>query len=105
MSSRRWLVADIGETSRASMRAKMSAGGRGQQGVAGDDAVRVAVAGGGEIEMVGVAAAGQRHIEQLAGFLAGRDGVTGVGGDALGAVHGGGVAELDMPGHVAGGAG
>ena len=56
--------------------------------------------------MVGGAAAGERDVEQVAVLVAGEDDVAGVGGDALGAVDGGGVAELDVPGgDVVGGQG
>ena len=78
-------------------------GGGRQQCLSGDDGVRVAVAGGGEVDVVAAAAAGHGDVEQLAGFLAGGHGVAGVGGDALSGVDGGGVAQLDVVGDVGGG--
>jgi len=45
---------------------------------------------------VGVAAAGQRHVQQGAGGGVAEHGVGGVGGDALGGVHGDGVAVGDV---------
>ena len=78
--------------------------GRGDQGLGADHAVRVAVGADREVEVVGVAAAGGGHVELGAVLLAGEDGVRGVDGDALGAVDGGGVAELHVPvGDVVGG--
>ena len=62
----------------------------------GDDRVLVAVKGGHQVDVVGGAAAGERHVQLLAGLRPGDDGVAGVGGDTLTAVHGGGVAELDV---------
>ena len=59
-----------------------------------DDAVRVAVADDLQVEVVGDAAAGQHRVQLLPGLLAGGQAVHGVGGDALGGVDGGGVAEL-----------
>ena len=49
--------------------------------------------------------AGHGDVEQLTGLIPGRDGVAGVGGDALGAVHGGGVAQRHVLGDVGGGQG
>ena len=62
-------------------------------GVGSDDAVGVAVADDLKVEVVGVPAAGQHGVQLLPGFLAGEQAVHGVGGDALGGVNGGGVAE------------
>ena len=78
---------------------------RGQRvgGGRGDDGVLVAVADGDQVDVVGVAAAGERDVQLLAGFGSGGDGVAGVGGDSLPAVHGGGVAELHVRGDVVGG--
>ena len=59
-----------------------------------DEAVRVAVADDLEVDVVLGAAAGEHRVELLAGFLAGGEAVHGVGGDALGGVDGGGVAQL-----------
>jgi len=67
--------------------------------------VLVAVHGGGEVQVVGVAAAGEGDVQLLAGLVAGAHGVAGVGGDTLCAVHGGGVAELDVRGDVVDGEG
>ena len=63
----------------------------------------VAVADDLEVEVVGVPAAGEHGVELLPGFLAGEQAVHGVGGDALGAVDGGGVAETGRGGDVVGG--
>ena len=77
-------------------------GGR-EQRLGLDDVVRVAVAGGHQVDVVRGAAAGHRDVEQLAALLAGGEGVAGVGGDALRAVHGGRVAQFGVLAHVAGG--
>ena len=53
--------------------------------------------------MVGVPAAGEHGVELLSGFLAGEQAVHGVGGDALGAVDGGGAAEAGRGANVVGG--
>ena len=55
---------------------------------------------GDDVDVVLGAAAGQHRVEQLPGLLAGDDAVHDVGGQALGGVDGGGVAELDMGGDV-----
>ena len=68
-----------------------------------DDVVYFAVADYLEVEVVAAAAAGDGGLGELAGFLAGEQGVAGVGGDALGGVDGGGVAEFDRRVHVGGG--
>ena len=68
-----------------------------------DDAVLVAVADGLEVEVVGVPAAGEHRVKLLPGFLAGEKSVHGVGGDALSAVNGGGVAEAGRLTDVVGG--
>ena len=49
-----------------------------------------------EVGGVGVAAAGHRDVEQGAGGVLAEHRVGGVGGDALGAVHGNGVAQNDV---------
>ena len=67
--------------------------------------MRVAVAGDVEVEVVGELATRQRDVEQVAVFVTGEDDVAGAGGDALGAVDGGGVPELDGLGDVVGGQG
>ena len=53
----------------------------------------VAVADDLEVEVVGVPAAGEHGVQLLPGLLPGQQAVHGVGGDALGAVDGGGVTE------------
>ena len=55
--------------------------------------MRVAVADHLEVEVVGVPAAGEHRVQLLPRLLPGQQAVHGVGGDALGAVDGGGVAE------------
>jgi hypothetical protein len=55
--------------------------------------VGIAVADDSEVEVVGVPAAGEHGVQLLSGFLPGQQAVHGVGGDALGGVDGGGVAE------------
>jgi hypothetical protein len=55
--------------------------------------VGVAVADDLEVEVVGVPAAAERGVQLLSGLLAREETVQGVGGDALGAVEGGGVTE------------
>ena len=81
-------------------------GGGGRVDVLGaDDVVRVAVADDGDVDVVGDGAAGEHRVELLAGLGPGGQGVRGVDGDALGAVHGAGVAELGGGGDVGGGEG
>ena len=65
--------------------------------------MRVAVADDLEVEVVGVPAAGEHRVELLPGLLPGDQAVHGVGGDALGGVDGGGVAELGRGADVVGG--
>ena len=77
--------------------------GAGRDGVGADHTVGVAVADDLEVEVVGVPAAGEHGVELLPGFLAGEQAVHGVGGDALGAVDGGGVAEPGRGADVVGG--
>jgi hypothetical protein len=65
------------------------------------DEIAVAVVGfcvvaGVDVGKVGVAASGQRDIRHGAGRAVGEDGVGVVGGDALGGVHGDGVAQFDV---------
>ncbi|VBA62347.1 hypothetical protein LAUMK41_05738 [Mycobacterium attenuatum] len=61
---------------------------------------------GGQVDVVFGAAAGQRDVEQLAGQGGCTDDVAGeLGGEALGEVDGGGVAEGDVFGDVIGGQG
>ena len=70
--------------------------GRGERPDQGrvDHRVRVAVADDLEVDVVGRSAAGEHRVELLARLGAGGQAVHGVGGDALGGVHGAGVAEL-----------
>lgn len=68
-----------------------------------DDRVLVAVADGGEVNMIAGPTAGHRDGEQLPRFPCRDDGVGGVGGDPLRSVDGGGVAELDVITDVLGG--
>src|SRR5215210_2372922 len=63
--------------------------------------MRVAVADNLEVEVVGVPAAGEHGVQLLAGFLPGQQAVHGVGGDTLGRVDGGGVAETGRAAHIA----
>ena len=58
--------------------------------------MRLTGSGGGHVEVVGGPAAGEGHVEEPAVLTAREDGVGGVDGDALGAVDGGGVAELEV---------
>ena len=55
--------------------------------------MRVAVADDLQVEVVGGPSAAEHGVELLAGFLPGSEPVHGVGGDALGGVDGGGIAE------------
>ncbi len=61
----------------------------------------VAVADDLEVEVVGVPAAGEHGVQLLAGLLPGQQAVHGVGGDALGGMDGGGVAESGRGAHIA----
>ena len=65
--------------------------------------MRVAVADDLEVEVVGGPAAGEHGVQLLAGLLPGEQAVHGVGGDALGGVDGGGVAETGRGADVVGG--
>ena len=65
--------------------------------------MRVAVADDLKVEVVGVPAAGEHGVQLLPGLLPGQQAVHGVGGDALGGVDGGGVAETGRGLHVVGG--
>jgi hypothetical protein len=65
-----------------------------------DQGVRVAVADDDQVGVVGFASAGEHGVGLLAGFVAGEHAVHGVGGDALGGVGGGRVAEFDGLGDV-----
>ena len=83
----------MGASSRARICCRVSVGVRGADGVGSDEAVGVAVADDLEVEVVGVPAAGEHRVQLLPGLLPGQQAVHGVGGDALGAVDGGGVTE------------
>ena len=63
----------------------------------------VAVADDLEVEVVGVPAAGEHGVQLLPGLLPGQQAVHGVGGDALGGVDGGGIAETGRGRDVVGG--
>ena len=63
----------------------------------------VAVADDLEVEVVGVPAAGEHGVQLLPGLLPGQQAVHGVGGDALGGMDGGGVAESGRGLNVVGG--
>ena len=63
----------------------------------------VAVADHLQVEMVGVPAAGEHGVQLLPGLLSGEEAVHGVGGDALGGMDGGGVAETGRLANVVGG--
>ncbi|WP_343834553.1 hypothetical protein [Micropruina glycogenica] len=65
--------------------------------------VRVAVADDLEVEVVRPPSAGEHRVQLLPGLLAGRQSVHAVGGEPLGTVDRGGVAELDAPADVVGG--
>ena len=67
-----------------------------------DQAVRVTVADDLQVNVVRDPAPGQHGVQLLPGFLAGDQAVHGVGGDPLRGVHGGGVAQLDRLGDIAG---
>ena len=64
--------------------------------------MRVAVADDLEVEVVGVPAAGEHRVQLLPGLLPGQQAVHGVGGDALGGMDGGGVAETGRGADVVG---
>ena len=72
-------------------------------GVGSDEAVRVAVADDLQVEVVGVPAAGEHRVQLLPGFLPGQQAVHGVGGDALGGVDRGGIAETGRLADIVGG--
>ena len=78
-------------------------GGGGVDVFGPDHRVRVAVADDLQVQVVRGAAAGRHRVQLLPGFVAGDVAVHGVGGDALGGVHGGRVPQLDLPGDVVGG--
>ena len=65
--------------------------------------MRVAVADDLQVKVVGGPAAGEHGVQLLPGLLPGSEAVHGVGGDALGGVDGGGVAEAGRVADVVGG--
>ena len=65
--------------------------------------MRVAVADDLQVEVVGGPSAGEHRVQLLPGLLPGGQAVHGVGGDALGGVDGGGVAETGRLADVVGG--
>ena len=65
--------------------------------------MRVAVAYDLQVEMVGSAPAGEHRVQLLPGLLSGGEAVHGVGGDTLGGVDGGGVAETGRLADIVGG--
>ncbi|MEU3664336.1 hypothetical protein AB0E77_32055 [Streptomyces sp. NPDC032940] len=82
--------------------------GRGELGAApggdrGEDGVEMVAVVDGDVETVGARPAGQLHVDALAVRAGGGQRVRGVDGHALGAVDGGGVAELAVRGEVGGG--
>jgi hypothetical protein len=62
--------------------------------------VGVAVADHLEVKVVGVAAAGERGVQLLTGFLPGQQAVHRVGGDTLGSMDGGGIAQTGRLTHI-----
>ena len=80
-------------------------GGGGFTKIGSEDAVGVAVTAYGYVNMVGGPSAADRCIELFAGHQLVDEAVGGVGGDALGGVDGGGVAEFDRLPHVVTGQG
>ena len=93
MSCRSRLLAEIGASSRARICCSVSVGVRGQMVSGWMRLWGVAVADDLEVEVVGVPAAGEHGVQLLSGLQPGQQAVHGVGGDALGAVDGGGVTE------------
>ena len=77
--------------------------GAGHDGLGPNDAVRVAVTDHLKVDVVGDPSAGEHGVQLLAGFLPSSEPVHGVGGDALGGVDGGGVAESGRGLNVVGG--
>src|SRR4029453_702111 len=75
----------------------------GCDGVGSDEAVRVAVADHLQVKVIRGPAAGEHGVQLLPGLLSGGQAVHGVGGDALGAVDGRGVAETGRGLSVVGG--
>ena len=78
-------------------------GGAGCDGVGSDDGVWVAVADDLQVQVVGGPSAGEHGVQLLPGFLAGDQAVHGVGGDALGGMDRGRIAQPGRLGDVAGG--
>src|SRR5829696_2654401 len=80
-------------------------GGGGFTDVGLEDAVGVAVAADRKVEVVRGPAAADHGVELFAGHQVVDEAVGGVGGDSLGGVDGGGVAELDRLPHIVPGQG
>ena len=72
-------------------------------GVGSDEAVGVAVADDLQVEVVAAASAGEHGVQLLSGLLPGQQAVHGVGGDTLGSVDGGGIAESGRLAHIVNG--
>ena len=87
------MLAEGGPSSRARICCEGLGRGAGCDGVGSDEGVRVAVADDLQVEVIRDPAAGEHRVQLLPGFLSGDQAVHGVGGDALGGVNGGGVAE------------
>ena len=96
-------MAEVGESSRARICCKVSVGVRGVTASGRITRWGVAVADDLQVKMVRMSATGEHGVELLTGFLAGEQAVHGVGGEALGAVDGGGVAEPGRGVDVVGG--
>jgi hypothetical protein len=75
----------------------------GCDGVGSDKGVRVAVADHLEVKVVGRSPAGEHRIQLLPGLLPGDQAVHRVGGEALGAVDRGGIAEAGWAADIVGG--
>ena len=101
--SRCRVVAERAAPSRARICSSRSVGVDWVDRVGPDDAVRVAVPDGLQVEVVRGPAAGQHGVELLPGLLTGGEAVHGVDGESLRGVHGGGVAELGGGLYVSGG--
>ena len=78
-------------------------GGAGCDGFGSDDGVRVAVADDLQVQVIGGPSAGEHGVQLLPGFLPGDQAVHGVGGDALGGMDRGRIAQLGRLGDVVGG--
>jgi hypothetical protein len=76
--------------------------GRGSYGVGSDEGVRVALADQLQVDVVAAPCPCAHGVELLPRFVAGDQAVHGVGGDPLGGMNRGGVAEFDPIPYVAG---